>query len=192
MKRIITVYENKKSGKKYELIPELMFEDKSCLQDMETGEQKFYAPSTLKKNFFKSEVEVEVETQAEEEQPTELRANLIVRDYFHDICTKEEIGACIKETKSYIGISYHNKSCAQIAFTKKRLTVSVNKEEFFYYLESFEKKPEVLELVDKCFYKEAPAKYGWRMNIEIDVTELKNKEIAEILRTAVEARIFSI
>ena len=68
------------------------------------------------------------------------------------------------------------------------MTVSVNKEEFFYYLESFEDRPKVLEMVDKCFYKEAPAKYGWRMDMEIDVTDLTNKEIVEIINTAIEAR----
>ena len=64
----------------------------------------------------------------------------------------------------------------------------MNKEEFFSYLESFENKPEVLELVDKCFYKEAPAKYGWRMDLELEVTELRNKDIVKIIETAVEAR----
>ena len=43
-------------------------------------------------------------------------------------------------------------------------------------------------MVDKCFYKEAPAKYGWRMDMEIDVTDLTNKEIVEIINTAIEAR----
>lgn len=181
MKKMITIYENKKSGKKYKLIPELMFEDKACLEDKETGEQKFYAASTLKKNFYKTEVEVEIEEKKEEELETGLRANLIRNNFYKE-------GIVVKETQSYIGIVYGKKSVAQIAFTKKRLTVSVNKEEFFYYLESFEKKPEVLELVDKCFYKEAPAKYGWRMDIEIDVTELLDSEIVKIIETAVEAR----
>ena len=57
MKKIITVYENKKNMKKFELIPEIEMDGKACLRDMETGEEKFYAQSTLKKNFFKEEVE---------------------------------------------------------------------------------------------------------------------------------------
>ena len=194
MTKIITIYENRKTGKTYELIPELMFESKSCLQDTETGEQKFYAASTLKKNFIKTEKEVEIEVEtAEEELPeTAVRADEIVRTHFTALCTKKEIGATIKETKSYIGISYHKKSCAQVSFTKKRLAVSVNKQEFFSYLESFENKPEVLEAIDRCYYKEAPAKYGWRMDIEFDVTDLGNMEIVSILKTAVEARMFAI
>lgn len=181
MKKLVTIYQNKKSGKKYELIPELMYGEKICLEDQETGEQKFYAESTLKKNFYKSQVEVEIEQQKDTDLETGLRANLIRNQFYKE-------GIEIKETQSYIGIVYGKKSVAQIAFTKKRLTVSVNKEEFFYYLESFEKKPEVLELVDKCFYKEAPAKYGWRMDIEIDVTDLSNSDIVKIIETAVEAR----
>lgn len=181
MKQMVTVYTNKKNGKKFELIPEITFEGKACLEDMETGEQKFYAESTLKRNFYKEEVEKEVEIPSAEEQEPALRANLIRNDVNGE-------GVQIKETQSYIGIVYGKKSAAQIAFTKKRLTVSVNKEEFFYYLESFEDRPEVLELVDKCFYKEAPAKYGWRMDMEIDVTDLTNKEIVEIIDTAIEAR----
>ena len=182
MKKIITVYTNKKNSKKFELIPELMMGDKVCLQDMETEEQKFYAPSTLKKNFFKEEVEVnEPDPVADEFEPA-LRANL-VRNEFYGI-----EGVTVKETQSYIGIVFGKKSVAQIASNKKRLTVSVNKEEFFYYLESFEKKPEVLEMVDRCFYKEAPAKYGWRMDLEIDVTELTNSDIVSIIHTAIEAR----
>lgn len=182
MKKIITVYQNKKNGKKFELIPELMMGDKVCLKDVETGEEKFYAPSTLKKNFFKEQVEVnEPDPVADEFEPA-LRANLI-RNQFYGI-----EGVTVKETKSYIGIVFGKKSVAQLAYNKTRLTVSVNKEEFFYYLESFEKKPEVLELVDRCFYKEAPAKYGWRMDIEIDVTELSNDNIVEIVKTAIESR----
>ena len=182
MKKIITVFTHKKNNKKFELIPETMMGDKACLKDMETGEEKFYAPSTLKKNFFKEEVEVnEPDPVADEFEPA-LRANL-VRNEFYGVD-----GVTVKETQSYIGIVFGKKSVAQIASNKKRLTVSVNKEEFFYYLESFEKKPEVLELVDRCFYKEAPAKYGWRMDLEIDVTELTNSNIADIIRTAIEAR----
>ena len=181
MKKMVTIYENKVNGKKYELIPEITFEGKACLEDKETGEQKFYAESTLKRKFFKTEVEVEVETPTADEQEPALRANLIRNEITGE-------GVQIKETQSYIGIVYGKKSAAQIAFTKKRLTVSVNKQEFFYYLESFEDRPEVLEMVDKCFYKEAPAKYGWRMDMEIDVTDLTNKEIVEIINTAIEAR----
>lgn len=182
MKKIITVYENKKTGKKFELIPELMMGDKACLQDMETEEQKFYAPSTLKKNFFKTEMEIEEPDPVADEFEPALRANL-VRHKFYGM-----EGVTVKETKSYIGIVYGKKSVAQIAFNKKRLTVSVNKEEFFYFLESFENKPEVLQMVDGCFYKEAPAKYGWRMDLEIDVTDLTNADIFIIIVTAIEAR----
>ena len=185
MKQKVTVYTNKKTGKKFELIPEITFEGKTCLEDMETGEQKFYAASTLKRNFYKEEVEKEIEVPSANEQEPALRANLIRSDVNGE-------GVQIKETQSYIGIAYGKKSAAQIAFTKKRLTVSVNKEEFFYYLESFEDRPEVLELVDKCFYKEAPAKYGWRMDMEIDVTDLTNKEIVEIINTAVDARRYVV
>lgn len=182
MKKIITVYQNKKNNKKFELIPELMMGDKVCLQDMETEEQKFYAPSTLKKNFWKTEMEVDVPDPNADEWEPQLRAAIIRNEFY-----KVE-GATVRETQSYIGITYGKKSVAQIAFNKKRLTVSVNHEEFFYYLESFEKKPEVLELVDRCFYKEAPAKYGWRMDLEIDVTDLKNVDIVKIIETAIEAR----
>lgn len=181
MMKMVTVYTNKKNGKKFELIPEITFEGKACLEDMETGEQVFYAESTLKRNFYKTEVEKEIKVPSEDEEEPELRARFVRNDVRGE-------GVQIKETQSYIGIVYSKKSVAQIAFTKKRLTVSVNKEEFFYYLESFENRPEVLELVDKCFYKEAPAKYGWRMDMEIDVTDLTNKEIVEIINTAVEAR----
>lgn len=181
MKRMVTIYTNKRNNKKFQLVPEITFEGKTCLEDVETGEQKFYAQSTIKRNFYKEEVEREVEIPSADEQEPALRANLI-----RDNVNIE--GAQIKETQSYIGITHSKKSVAQIAFTKKRLTVSVNKEEFFYYLESFEAKPEVLELVDKCFYKEAPAKYGWRMNMEIDVTDLTNDEIVRIINTAIEAR----
>lgn len=182
MKKIITVYTHKKNNKKFELIPELMQGDKVCLKDTETGEDKFYASSTLKKNFFREEVEVnEPDPVADEFEPA-LRANLI-RNKFYGM-----EGVTVKETKSYIGIVYGKKSVAQIASNKKRLTVSVNKEEFFYFLESFENKPEVLELVDRCFYKEAPAKYGWRMDLEIDVTDLTNADIFVIIVTAIEAR----
>lgn len=181
MKKIITVYENKKNMKKFELIPELEMDGKACLQDMETGEQKFYAQSTLKKNFFKTEQEIEIEEVVADEQEPGLRANLIRNEFYRE-------GVAVRETQSYIGIVFGKKSVAQIAYNKKRLTVSVNKEEFFYYLESFENKPEVLQMVDRCFYKEAPAKYGWRMDIEIDVTELTNDEIVKIIETAIEAR----
>lgn len=182
MKKIITVYENKKNLKKFELIPELELDGKACLQDMETGEQKFYAQSTLKKNFFKTEQEIEVPDPVADEWAPQLRACIIRNEASY----KE--GVTIRETLSYIGVVFGKKSVAQIAFNKKRLTVSVNKEEFFYYLESFEQKPEVLELVDRCFYKEAPAKYGWRMDIEIDVTDLTNKDIVKIIETAIDAR----
>ena len=53
MKQMVTVYTNKKNGKKFELIPEITFEGKACLEDMETGELKFYAESTLKRNFYR-------------------------------------------------------------------------------------------------------------------------------------------
>lgn len=53
MKQIVTVYTNKKNGKKFELIPEITFEGKACLKDMETGELKFYTESTLKRNFYR-------------------------------------------------------------------------------------------------------------------------------------------
>lgn len=181
MKKTITVYENKKTGKKYELIPELTFEGKACLEDIVTKEQKFYADSTLKRNFYKTEIEKEIEVISANEQEPGLRANLIRNKIDGE-------GVQIKETQSYIGIVYGKKSVAQISFTKKRLTVSVNSEEFFYYLESFEDRPEVLEIVDNCFCKEAPAKYGWRMDMEIDVTDLTNEKIIEIINTAVEAR----
>lgn len=182
MKKIITVYTHKNNGKKFELIPELMQGDKVCLQDMETEDQKFYAPSTLKKNFFKEEKEIEVPDPKEDNWYPELRA-AVVRNKFYGID-----GVTVKETQSYISIVYGKKSVAQIAFNKKRLTVSVNAEEFYWYLESFEKKPEVLELVDRCFYKEAPAKYGWRMDFEIDVTDLRNDDIVSIIHTAIDAR----
>lgn len=182
MKKIITVYTHKKNNKKFELIPELMQGDKVCLQDMETEEQKFYAPSTLKKNFFKEEQEIEVPDPKADNWHPELRA-AVIRNKFYGM-----EGVTIKETKSYIGIVYGKKSVAQIAFNKKRLTVSVNKEEFFYYLESFENNPEVLQMVDRCFYKEAPAKYGWRMDLEIDVTDLTNADIFIIVVTAIESR----
>lgn len=149
---------------------------------METEEQKFYAPSTLKRNFSKEEVEKVVEIPTLDEQEPELRARFI-RNEFYD---RENVQ--VKETKSYIGISRGKKSVAQIAFTKKRLTVSVNAAEFYSYLEIVEDKPEVLQLVDKCFYKTAPAKYGWRMDFEIDVTDLTNKEIVAIINTAIDAR----
>lgn len=182
MKKIITVYTNKKNNKRFELIPELMMGDKVCLQDMETEEQKFYAPSTLKKNFWKEEMEVELPDPNPNEWEPQLRAAVIRNEFY-----KVE-GATVRETQSYIGIVFGKKSVAQIAFNKKHLTVSVNKEEFFSYLESFESKPEVLELVNKCFYKEAPAKYGWRMDLEIEVTDLANQDIVKIIETAVEAR----
>ena len=182
MKKIITVYENKKNNKKFELIPEIEFEGKACLRDMETGEEKFYAQSTLKKNFFKTEQEIEVADPVADEWEPQLRACII-----RNMVSYQE-GVAIRETQSYIGIVFGKKSVAQIAFNKKHLTVSVNKEEFFYYLESFENKPEVLELVDRCFYKEAPAKYGWRMDFEIEVTDLTNEEIVKIINTAIESR----
>ena len=182
MKKIITVFTHKKNNKKFELIPELMMGDKVCLKDMETGEEKFYAPSTLKKSFWKEEVEVtEPDPVADEFEPG-LRANL-VRNKFYGMD-----GVIVKETQSYIGIIYGKKSVAQIAFNKKRLTVSVNKEEFFSFMEGFDNKPEILELVDRCFYKEAPAKYGWRMNFEIDVTDLRNDDIVIVILAAIEAR----
>lgn len=182
MLKKVTVYTHKKNNKKFELIPELMMGDKVCLQDKETEEQKFYAPSTLKKNFWKTEETVfEPDPVADEFEPA-LRANLIRNEFYG------EEGVTVKETQSYIGVVFGKKSVAQIAYNKKRLTVSVNKGEFFSYLESFESKPEVLELVDRCFYKEAPAKYGWRMDLEVDVTDLANAEIVKIIETAIEAR----
>ena len=183
MKKIITVYTHKKNNKKFELIPELMMGDKVCLQDMETEEQKFYAPSTLKKNFFKEEQEIEVPDPKADNWYPELRA-AVIRNKFYGMD-----GVTVKETQSYIGIVYGKKSVAQIAFNKKRLTVSVNKEEFFSFMESFENKPQILELVDRCFYKEAPAKYGWRMDFEIDVTDLRNDDIFIVILAAIEARI---
>lgn len=182
MKKIITVYTHEKNNKKFELIPELMMGDKVCLQDMETEEQKFYAPSTLKKNFFKTEMEIEVPDPKADTWYPELRA-AVIRNKFYGM---EDV--TVKETQSYIGITCGKKSVAQIAFNKKRLTVSVNKEEFFSFLESFDKKPEILELVDRCFYKEAPAKYGWRMDFEVDVTDLTNADIFVIIVAAIEAR----
>ena len=182
MKKIITVYTHKKNNKKFELVPEITMDDKVCLQDMETEEQKFYAPSTLKKNFFKEEMEIELPDPNPDEWEPQLRAAVIRNEFY-----KVE-GATVRETQSYIGIVFGKKSVAQIAFNKKHLTVSVNKEEFFSYLESFENKPDVLESVNKCFYKEAPAKYGWRMDFEIEVTELTNEKIIDVIKTAVEAR----
>ena len=182
MKKIITVYENKKNMKKFELIPEIEFEGKACLRDMETGEEKFYAQSTLKKNFFKTEQEIEVPDLVADEWAPELRA-CIIRN---EVSYKE--GVTVRETQSYIGIVFGKKSVAQIAFNKKHLTVSINKEEFYSYLESFESKPEVLEMINRCFYKEAPARYGWRMDFEIEVTDLSNADIVKIIETAIEAR----
>lgn len=182
MKKIITVYTHKNNGKKFELIPELMQGDKVCLQDMETQDHKFYAPSTLKKNFWKEEVEIDRHVPNEDEFAPGLRANCI-RNEFYGIPS-----VTVKETQSYIGITCGKKSVAQIAFNKKHLTVSVNKDEFYWHLENVENKPEILELVDRCFYKEAPAKYGWRMDFEIDVTDLRNDDIVSIIRTAIEAR----
>ena len=183
MKQMVTVYTNKKNNKKFELIPEITMDGKACLEDMETGEQKFYAQSTLKKNFFREEVEKEIEVPSADEQEPGLRANLICNPFY----SKSE-GVTVKSTQSYIGIACGKKSVAQVAFNKKHLTVSVNKDEFFGFLESAESKEEILVLVDKCFYKEAPAKYGWRMNFEIEVTDLTNAEIEKIIEAAIEAR----
>ena len=182
MKKIITVYENKKNMKKFELIPEIEMDGKACLRDMETGEEKFYAQSTLKKNFFKTEQVIEIADPNPNEYEPQLRACLIR----NEVSYKE--GVTIRETQSYIGVVFGKKSVAQIAFNKKHLTVSINKEEFYSYLESFESKPEVLEMINGCFYKEAPAKYGWRMDFEIEVTELSNADIVKIIETAIEAR----
>lgn len=185
MKKMITVYTNKKTNTKFQLVPELMYEDKMCLENMETGEQKFYAQSTLKRNFWKTEEEIEVATPNADEFEPALRANLIRSAYY-----REEGGATsVKENKSYIGINYNNKSVAQLSFGKKRLSLSLNKAEMFGYLESFEREHRVLELINRCFYKEAPAKYGWRMDIEIDVTDLTNDEIVDIIDIAILARI---
>ena len=181
MKKIITIYENKKSMKRFELVKELEMNGKSCLKDVETGEQKFYAQSTLKKNFFKTEQEIEVPDVVADEQKPALRANLIRNEFYKE-------GIEVRETKSYIGIIVGKKSVAQIAFNKKHLTVSVNKKEFFSYFENFENRLEVLNDINSCFYKEAPAKYGWRMDFEIDVTDLLNDRIVEIINTAVDAR----
>lgn len=183
MKQMVTVYTNKKNNKKFELIPEIVLDGKACLEDMETGEQKFYAQSTLKKNFFKEEVDKEIEVPSADEQEPGLRANRICNPFY----SKSE-GVTVKSTQSYIGIACGKKSVAQVAFSKKHLTVSVNKDEFFGFLESAENKEEILVLVDKCFYKEAPAKYGWRMNFEIEVTDLTNAEIEKIIEAAIEAR----
>lgn len=179
--KIVTMYQNKKTGKEYELIPELMMGDKVCLRDNATGEDKFYAPSTLKKNFFSRQVEVELDRIRDTELQPGLRANLIRNK------VKGE-GVIINETNSYIGISYGKKSVAQIAFNKKRLTVSVNSEEFFCFLQGFEETHKAMELAEQCFHKIAPAKYGWRMDCEIDVTDLNNDDIVIIVEAAIESR----
>ena len=49
-------------------------------------------------------------------------------------------------------------------------------------------KDELLAIVDKCFYKEAPAKYGWRMDYEMDVTDLTNDEIEALIELAIATR----
>lgn len=100
MKQMVTVYTNKKNNKKFELIPEITMDGKACLEDMETGEQKFYAQSTLKKNFFKEEVEKEIEVPSADEQEPGLRANLICNPFY----SKSE-GVTVKSTQSYIGIA---------------------------------------------------------------------------------------
>lgn len=178
MKQIVKVYTHKVNGKVFELIPEITMGDKVCLEDRDTKEQKFYAPSTLKRHFYFTEQEVEIN----DTLPMGLRANLIRNEFYR----KNDVQ--VKETKSYIGIMFGKKSVAQIAFTQKRLTVSINKDEFYTYLEVVEDRPEVLQIVDKCFYKTAPAKYGWRMDFEIDVTDLTDKEIVNIIDTAIDAR----
>ena len=183
MKQMVTVYTHKKNMKKFELVPEITMDGKVCLEDTETGEQKFYAVSTLKKNFFKEEIEKEIEVPSADEQEPGLRANLICNPFYG-----VGEGVVVKSTQSYIGVACGKKSVAQVAFNKKHLTVSVNKDEFFSFLQGAESKEEILALVDKCFYKEAPAKYGWRMNFEIDVTDLTNAEIEKIIESAIEAR----
>ena len=94
MKKIITVYENKKNMKKFELIPEIEFEGKACLRDMETGEEKFYAHSTLKKNFFKTEQEIEIPDPVADEWEPQLRACII-----RNMVSYQE-GVAIRETQS--------------------------------------------------------------------------------------------
>ena len=181
MKKIITVYENKKNMKKFELVKELTMGDKVCLEDMETGEQKFYAPSTLKKNFFKTEKVVETPDPNPNEYEPQLRACLIR----NEVSFLEDV--TYRETGSYIGFNFGKKSVAQIAYNKKRLTVSVNSDEFFTYLQGFEEMHDAMYLSCLCFQKIAPAKYGWRMDCEIDVTDLTNKDIVVIIKAAVEA-----
>lgn len=181
MKKMVTYFQNRKNAKRYELIEELTMDSKACLQDVETGEQKFYAQSTLKKNFFKEVVEVEVEVPTEDTQVPGCRANMITNQLYGD-------KVVIKNTNSYIGFFVAKKSVAQIAYNKKRLTVSVNHAEFFGYLESADDKEEVLAIVEKCFSKTAPTKYGWRMDYEMDVTDLTNNEIKVIIESAIETR----
>lgn len=184
MKKIITVYTHRKSNRKFELVPEITMGDKVCLEDTETEEQKFYAPSTLKKNFWKEVKEVELPDPNPNTYEPGLRAALI-RNCFYKLCKE---GIVVKETASYIGINCGKKSVAQISFTKKRLAVSVNSDEFFSYIESFVEEHTAYSLAKKCFHKTAPAKYGWRMDFEIDVTDLENRDIEIIIETAIEAR----
>lgn len=56
MKTTKTIYTNTRDNRKYVFEPHLQLGDKVCLIDMKTGEDKFVAPSTLKRWYSKTEV----------------------------------------------------------------------------------------------------------------------------------------
>ena len=181
MKQIKVIYTNKKTWEKFELVPELIKDgDKACLRPVNGGEDKFYAPSTLKRNFYRDEVEVEVTIEPEVKQDTMFRA-MMLRNAVKD--ANKNNGVEVRETSSYIGIRCNGKSVAEIAWTKKKLSLTVNTEEFFG--NAGEQAKKIASLPTKA----APAKYGWRMNFEINVTDITKSEILDLINVAISARL---
>lgn len=55
-----TIYTDNRTGKRYVLEPRLTMGDKLCLRSMDSCEDKFYAPSTLKRWFSKYSIDKHV------------------------------------------------------------------------------------------------------------------------------------